>query len=211
MLMGSAHAAVDFQRWELPKFAGAPRGEAEASSQSPPQPTVRELEALEQQARDEGYAAGQAEGRAAADVQLKQKMAELVALYSAAAQPLAELDKQTGHELVRLATLVASRVIGRELKLSPELIAQSVREGAGALPSAHRELRIRLHPDDVSLLRELNVPEEHWQLNADPSLVRGDCQMESGRSRLDLRVKTRLAAVVDAVLGDDVEPEDLSE
>ena len=97
------------------------------------------------------------------------------------------------------------------MKLSPELIAQSVREGVAALPSANRELRIRLHPDDVTLLRDMYLPEEHWQLNADPTLARGDCQMESGRSRLDLRVKTRLAAVVDAVLGDDAEQEDLSE
>lgn len=207
MLMGSSPAAAEFQRWELPRFA-AP---AEVASQAAPQPTVRELEALEQQAREEGYAAGHAEGRAAADAQLKQQMSQLVALYDAAAQPLAALDEQTGRELVRLATLVASRVIGRELKLSPELIAQSVREGAAALPSANRELRVRLHPADVSLLHEMNMPEEHWQLSADPTLVRGDCQMESGRSRLDLRVKTRLAAVVDAVLGDDVEQEDVSE
>lgn len=211
MLMGSHNAATEFQRWELPKFAEQLAEAMEAAPPAPAQPTVRELEAIEQQAREEGYAAGHAEGRAAAELQLKQQMSHLVALYDAAAKPLAELDKQTGHELVHLATLVASRVIGRELTLSPELIAQTVHEGAAALPSADRELRIRLHPDDVSLLRELNVPEEHWQLKVDPTLVRGDCQMESGRSRLDLRVKTRLTAVIDAVLGDDVEPEDLSE
>ena len=108
MLMGSPHAAVDFQRWELPKFAVQPLGAAEAASPSPPQPTVRELEALEQQAREEGYAAGHAEGRAAADVQLKQQMSQLVALYDAAAKPLAALDEQTGKELVRLATSDAS-------------------------------------------------------------------------------------------------------
>ncbi|HWU76131.1 MAG TPA: flagellar assembly protein FliH [Rhodanobacter sp.] len=209
MLTGSRNAAVEFQRWELPKFAEQSSEAVEAAP--PPQPTVRDLEAIEQQAREEGYAAGLVEGRAAADAQLKRQMSQLVAVFDAAAQPLASLDARTAQELVRLATLVASRVIGRELQLSPTLIAQTVREGAAALPSANRELRIRLHPDDVSLLRELNVSEEHWQLNADPTLVRGDCQMDSGRSRLDLRVKTRLAAVVDAVLGDDVEQEDLAE
>jgi flagellar assembly protein FliH len=90
------------------------------------------------------------------------------------------------------------------LKQSPELIAQTVRDGVKALPSATRELRISLHPGDMALLRELGAVEEHWQLIADPALTRGDCMMESGRSRLDLRLDTRLAAVVDAVLGDDL-------
>ncbi|MES1153475.1 MAG: FliH/SctL family protein [Rhodanobacter sp.] len=38
---------------------------------------------------------------------------------------------------------------------------------------------------------------------ADPALSRGDCRLESERSRLDARVETRLAAMIDAVLGDD--------
>lgn len=193
--------ASEFQRWELPQVGSAPGA---GKTGAPAQPTVRELEALEQQAREEGFAAGRDEGLAAAKEQAGQQMARLLALYEAAARPLEILDQQTAQELVRLATVIARRVVSNELKLSPELIAQSVREGVKALPSASRELRVSLHPDDMLLLRELGLPEEHWQLNADPALARGDCLMESGRSRLDLRLDTRLAAVIDAVLGDDV-------
>lgn len=195
------HAETEFQRWELPQVGSAPAPEKVAA---PAQPTVRELEALEQQAREEGYAAGHAEGLAAATVQAQQQMARLLALYEAAARPLDVLDEHTAQELVRLATVIARRVVAAELKQSPELIARSVREGVKALPSASRELRVSLHPDDMTLLRELGVVEEHWQLSADPTLARGDCMMESGRSRLDLRLDTRLAAVIDAVLGDDI-------
>ena len=66
-----------------------------------------------------------------------------------------------------------------------------------------RVLEVRVHPDDLALLREHAVAEEHWQLLPDPALARGDCLLESERSRLDARVDTRLAAVVDAVLGMD--------
>jgi flagellar assembly protein FliH len=193
--------ATEFQRWELPQVGSAPVPEKVVA---PAQPTVRELEALEQQARDEGFAAGHAEGMAAAKAQAEQQMARLLALYEAAARPLEVLDERTAQELVRLATVIARRVVVAELKQSPELIAQSVREGVKALPSASRELHISLHPDDLALLRQLGVVEEHWQLSADPSLARGDCMMASGRSRLDLRLDTRLAAVIDAVLGDDL-------
>jgi len=197
------NATADFQRWELPNVGIRPT--ASQAANAPPQPTVRELAALEQQAREEGYAAGHAEGLAAAQQQLRERMARLDALYDAAARPLLALDEQTGQELVRLATIVAGRVITRELQLSPDLIARSVREAAAALPAATRELRVRVHPEDLALLQELGAAESHWQLLADPALTRGDCQLESERSRLDARVETRLAAVIDAVLGDDAD------
>jgi flagellar assembly protein FliH len=194
-------ATSDFQRWELPNVGTQPLTPKAANT--PPQPTVRELAALEEQARAEGYAAGRAEGLAAAQQQLQQRLAQLDALYDAAARPLQSLDEQTGQELARLATIVASRVIAHELQLSPGLIANAVRQAAGMLPAATRELRVRVHPDDLALLQELGAAESHWQLLADPALARGDCQLESARSRLDARVETRLAAVIDAVLGND--------
>jgi flagellar assembly protein FliH len=89
--------------------------------------------------------------------------------------------------------------------MHPERIAQAVRQAVAALPAATRELRVRLHPDDLALLRELDAAEPHWQLQADPSLERGDCVLESERSRLDARVETRLAAMIDAVLGDEAD------
>jgi flagellar assembly protein FliH len=198
--------AAEFKRWELPHVGtqlAAPR-----AANMPTQPTVRELAELERQAREEGYAAGRAEGLAAAQQELKKRMAELDGLYDAAARPLQVLDEQTGQELARLATIVARRVIARELQLSPDLIIQAVRQAASAMPAATRELRVRLHPDDLVLLRDAGAVDSHWQLLADPALSRGDCQLESERSRLDARTETRLAAMIDAVLGDDegIEP-----
>jgi flagellar assembly protein FliH len=197
------NAAADFQRWELPNVGV--RSTASTAANTPPQPTVRELAALEQQAREEGYAAGHAEGSAAAQQQLQRRMAELDALYDAAARPLQVLDEQTGQELARLAMVVAQRVIAHELQLSPALVIQAVRQAATALPAATRELRVHLHPADLALLRESGAAESHWQLLADPALGRGDCRLESGRSRLDARVETRLAAMIDAVLGEDAD------
>lgn len=195
----------DFQRWEMPNVGN---GELpNRRKDDPPQPTVRDLEALEQQAREEGYAAGRAEGLAAAQQQLGGQLARFNALCEAAARPLQALDDQTEQELARLAIVVARRVIARELQQSPELIAKAVRQAAMALPAATRDLRVHLHPDDLDLLRELGAVESHWQLHADASLARGDCQLESERSRLDARVETRLAAVIDAVLGDDADDE----
>jgi flagellar assembly protein FliH len=201
-VLGSEKAGA-FERWVLPQI-GTPAA-APAAPTPAPQPTVFELEEIERLARDEGFAAGRAEGLAAARQQIDEQLARLESLCAAAARPLDALDDITEQELARLATVMARRVVGRELQLDPSLIELAVREAAAALPSATRELRVWVHPDDLTLLRELGVSEATWQLGARPSLSRGDCMLESERSRLDARVDTRLAAVIDVVLGNDVD------
>jgi flagellar assembly protein FliH len=73
------------------------------------------------------------------------------------------------------------------------------------LPSATRELRVWVNPADLDLLHELGADEPHWRFGANPALSRGDCVLESERSRLDARVSTRLTSVIDAVIGDDLD------
>jgi flagellar assembly protein FliH len=197
---------VAFERWALPEVGEpvAPEPQPEPA-ETIAQPTVRDLEALEQQARDEGYAAGHAEGMAAARDLINGRMSRLDELLDSAARPLRTMDELVELELARLAMTVARQVIAHELRVTPDLVVEAVRQAALALPSATGSLRVRLHPDDLSLLRTLGVAESHWQLFPDATLRHGDCVLESERSRLDARVETRLAAVVDAVLGDEAE------
>ncbi len=196
-----------FERW-LPPEIGEPSAPEPAPAEPAQQPTVRDLEALEQQARDEGYAAGLAQGMTEARTVLHERMARLDALLDSAARPLRSMDELVELELTRLAMTVARQVISHELRTAPDLVVEAVRQAALALPSASGNLRVRLHPDDLALLRSLDMAESHWQLLPDNSLQRGDCLLESERSRLDARVETRLAAVVDAVLGAEADETD---
>ncbi|WP_233840681.1 flagellar assembly protein FliH [Dyella sp. 2HG41-7] len=198
----SRESATAFDRWEPPSVGAAP---AAQEPEQAPGPTVYELEEIERQAREEGYAAGLAEGRAAAKKELDERLARLTALCTSAARPLASLDDEVERELALLTTVIARRVVGRELQLDPSVIEHAIREAAAALPSATRELRVWVHPRDLELLKELAATEPHWRFGANPALQRGDCVLESQSSRLDARVATRLAAVVDAVIGDDID------
>ena len=194
-----------YDRWEPPIVGAVPATEPDPEPAAPPGPTIFELEEIERQAREEGYAAGLAEGRAAAKQELDERLARLDAICGAAARPLIQFDDATERELALLATVIAQRVVGRELQLDPSLIELTVRQAAAALPSATRELRVWVNPGDLDLLHQLGAAETHWRFGANPALNRGDCVLESERSRLDARVSTRLAAVVDAVLGDDLD------
>jgi len=201
-----------FERWQPPEVGKAAETPASTPSAEPAvQPTLRELESIEQQARDEGYAAGHAEGMAAARDLINGRLGRLDLLLDAAARPLRSMDELVELELARLAMTVARQVLAHELRTAPDLVVEAVRRAALALPSATSTLRVRLHADDLALLRSLQVAEPHWQLVADPALNPGDCVLESERSRLDARVETRLAAVVDAVLGAEADDADATQ
>jgi len=201
----------DVARWE-PPLVGAPVAtQPRDEAPHPGIPTVAELEAIERAAREEGHAAGLAEGRAAARRELERSLARFESLLEAAARPLQALDEATERELARLAVTVARRVVAHELRSDPALVREAVRQAVTALPAATRALRVHLHPDDLALLRELDVAEAHWELLPDPALTRGGCRLESESSRLDAQLETRLAAIADAVLGDDADDDDACE
>jgi flagellar assembly protein FliH len=199
-----------FERWELPLVGGvvevrAP--EVDEQDDSPHRPTVAEIEAIERQAREEGFNAGLTEGRAMAKRELTAQMARLDALLAAMERPFADLDADVTSDLSELAVLIAERVLGFEIATRPETVLQVVQQALETLPAASRHVRIHLHPADAALVREhrASLPDEGTVLD-DTSLERGDVRVESEHSRIDARVRTRLAAVVDSVLqgqGDD--------
>ena len=195
--------AVSIQRWEMPDIGKTAITEPAANAAGAP--TVQELADLEARAREEGFAAGHQEGLAAAQREIREHQAQLGALFEAAARPLQALDAQTEQALASLAMLVARRVLACELRLSPKLVLRAVQEAAAAVPAAGQTLRVRVHPKDLALLQASATVDSHWECSVDPTLARGDCQLESAHSRLDARVETRLAAVIDAVLGDAAE------
>jgi flagellar assembly protein FliH len=187
----------EFERWEMPELgAGASRGAAPA--------TVRHLEALEQQAREEGFARGMAEGKAAAATQLAQQVARLSALFDALSRPLDDVDAQVEGELAHLAMAVARQLVRRELKTTPTEVIGAVREALTGLPAMAREVRVSVHPEDAELIRT-HLGEasggRSWQLLEDPMISRGGCLVQSEHSRVDARVESRLLALAGAVLG----------
>lgn len=192
--------AVSIQRWVLPDIGRTAMAKRAANAANAP--NVQELAAVKAQARTEGFTAGHVEGLAAAQAEIRGQRAQLEALFEAAARPLQVLGGQTEQALASLAMLVARRVLASELRLAPELVLRAVQQAVAAVPAAEHGLRVHVHPEDLPLLQAAATADSHWECVADPQLARGDCVVESARSHLDARVETRLAAVIDAVLGE---------
>lgn len=205
--MSMSEAAGD-DRWQAPDF---------------PQSgmlTAADLEALQQQAyeeaRAEGFAQGLAEGReqglaeAAKELEARRELLEATLDYLAA--PLAELDEALEVQLARMVTVMVGRMFRRQLDIDPDSIVGLVRDAVSLLPVSASQIEVHLHPDDADRLETILGREapgdepadarERWTVVRDAALTRGGCHISSESSQIDARVESRIATMVNTLMGD---------
>ena len=190
----SASAAAA-QRWSAPEVGSAPAVRP---------PTVSGLADLQAEAYREAFEQGLAEGRVAGAAEVKAQVERLAGMFYDLAKPFEALDAQVEQELLTLAMALARQIVRRELKTDPTQIIGIIREAIAALPVAAREVRVHLHPEDAAVMREHLAPtdsERAWAIVEDPVMARGGCQVTSQTSRVDMRLETRLGAILSELLG----------
>jgi flagellar biosynthesis/type III secretory pathway protein FliH len=152
-----------------------------------------------QQAYEAGHAAGQTDGAAAAERMLADAMSTLQA---AREQLASHEDRWLAHLQENVAVLavgVARHVIGREIAADETLVKARVAAAVAEFP-LHEALTLRVHPDDLALLkmafdleRGADVREPRWI--ADERVARGGCLVEGRERIVDGRVDTALERV----------------
>lgn len=214
-----------FDRWALPSFdePGAEPAEVEEVPSEPAVTTVEpeqtgqieevaledvkpltldELEAIRQDAYNEGFATGEKDGFHAGQIKAKQeadaalavKVNGLEKLMTQLLDPIADQDQQLEVALVNLVSHMAREVIQRELSTDSSQIRQVLREALKLLPMGAGNVRIQINPQDfetVKALRERH--EENWRILEDESLLPGGCRIEAEHSQIDASVETRMA------------------
>ncbi len=194
---------VDVKTFDLPLMEGMVVTDT-GSISTVKAPTAQSLEALHQQAYDEGRALGYADGLAAGASEIEEKVALLAGLIDTLAEPLGILDDEVVGSTAELAILIAKHLVRRELKIDPGEIVAVVRDTMQHLPVATRNPRIRMHPDDIEIVESaLSIGEESrsWRMQPDPLVTRGGCIVETEASRIDASVESRLAAIVSKMFG----------
>ena len=219
-----------FDRWSLPSFDGegdadealdeaadepaalaaaaevAQHAESEEVALEDVKPlTLDELEAIRQDAYNEGFATGEKDGfhagqlkaKQEADVALNAKLAALERLMTQLFEPIAEQDQQMEAALVDLVSHMTRQVIRRELSSDSSQIRQVLREALKVLPMGAENIRIHLNPQDFEMVKALrDRHEESWRILEDDSLMAGGCRVETEHSRIDASVETRLGQVL---------------
>jgi len=193
------------QRWAPPQVDGArlarPR-DARAPGAAP-------VVSAAQQAEAKGYAAGMARAEAEVNAHLAQltgRIERFDNLLHQLAHPLQLLDSEVEQTLLALALAIGSQLARRALHRDPAQLIALVRECLAQLPLGAREVRVRLHPEDATVVREslaTTSGASAWQLLEDPTLTRGGCMVESEHSRIDARFESRMNAIVASALGDE--------
>jgi flagellar assembly protein FliH len=190
--------AAAAERWSLPSVEGPIIG-----ARRPGEERVFKAE------HASGYEAGLADARA----EMEPKLAELGTLVrhldavcATLARPLEELDAAVQEQLTLLALAVGKQLARRELKADPTQIVAIIREAVARLPIAARDIRVHLHPQDASVVRErLAAPtaERAWTIVEDPTLTRGGCLVRTDTSQVDARLDSRVNAIVSLILGEE--------
>lgn len=170
--------------------------------------SAEQLDRIQQQAHDEGFERGRREGQAVGRQELAAQAERLVQLMQTLAQPLAELDQAVEQDLLALAMAVARQLLRREITMDPSHIITLVQEAVQVLPSAARNIQLRLHPDDAALVREVTAAadgDKAWQLIEDATLSRGGCRVITQTSQVDATVEQRLDSMLAAISDGDGE------
>lgn len=185
-IMSGEGAQTAYQRFELPHLL-----------------TANQMEHIQKQAHEEGFARGLADGQKAAQQEMQQKLQSLAAILATLNAPLKELDDRIEEELVTLAMTAARLIVRREIKTESGQVMAAVREAIATLPAAARQVRVHLHPDDAQIVREhlMSGDEQAWKLVEDPLLARGGCKVLTDTSVIDASVEARLMAIMAAALG----------
>lgn len=215
-----------FDRWMLPSFgesthvvaisdepppeevsappAGAealPDSVVEVAEESVQPLTLEQLEAIRQEAYNDGFATGEKDGFHAGQLKAKQEaetvlaahVVQLEQLMRHLLEPIQEQDQAIEVALVQLVSQLAQEVIRRELSHDSSQIRQVVQGALKLLPMGAQNIRIHLNPQDFEQVKQLRERhEESWRLFEDESLAPGGCRIETEHSLIDASVETRL-------------------
>jgi flagellar assembly protein FliH len=203
---------ASIERWALPvvegNVIGRPIDERKAAAAA---------EAIARVAREQsearGYEAGMAKAKAEMEGhnnELKARIQKLDKLLQFMGRPLEELDADVEKMLLQLTLTVGKQLARRELRIDPSQVIAIIRESLQELPTAARQARVHLHPEDATIVRErLAEPtsERAWTIVEDPTMSRGGCIVKTETSRIDARLESRINTIIANVLGDERAPE----
>lgn len=197
--------------------------EPEFLPEEPPAPTltVEEIEAIQKQAYNEGFALGKQEGYQAGFVEgskkgydenvhlIEARTDQLIAILESFTTPFKHLDDSVEKALADLSVKIARQILHREIELDSGQVIAAVKAAINALPIASQNLKLYLNPEDADLVRfnlGLGETQSAWEIVEDPSITRGGCKVDTEISHVDATIENRLNAVLESMFGEEFEP-----
>ncbi|MHB0975495.1 MAG: flagellar assembly protein FliH [Thiobacillus sp.] len=180
------------QPWEMTSFDPHPvKNPAHAAVVLP---TIEQISAIEEQARQEGFHAGHAEGLAAGRQEAAREAARLRDLAEAFSVEVGKADETISRQVLDLSVDLARALLKSALAIRPELVIPIVKEAVRYLPALHQPALLYLNPEDAVLVRDRigdELAKLGWQLADDTQLECGGCRVDTASNQIDASLPTR--------------------
>lgn len=207
-----------WERYEMASFDPPVPGQGEPEPAEPVMMplSIEEIERIQRQAHDEGYATGHAEGHAAGtaaghaegyaagyaegQARASGENARLSLLIAQLDGALKGFDQDVAEGVLALAIDIARQVVRQTIAVKPEVLLGTVQEALAQMPYPHTT--IHLHPEDASLVRSYygdQLAHAGHRIHEDPRLERGGCVIEAGSSQVDAAIATRWRRTIESL------------
>jgi flagellar assembly protein FliH len=184
--------------WEIASFEGDPHAARQSKYAGITLPTIDQISAIQEQARQEGYQAGHAEGHAEGYAQGQQKAAlettRLRNLANAFMTEISQADETISQQILDLSIDFARAILKTALTVRPELVIPIVKEAVRYLPAMQQPALLFLNPGDAVLVKEQigdELEKMGWQVADDAQLKPGGCRVETANNQIDASLPTR--------------------
>ena len=184
-----------YQRWELNDF------DQDAVRQNVQLPTADQMQRIQQQAYQEGFAAGMKDGRSESQAVAQRMHAIMLNLHRA----MSQFEQSMAQEIMDLALDIARQMVRSSLEADPVIVLAVVREAIESLPQTYQHPSLTLNPEDAHMVREMlahDYPGDVWRIVEDAQMERGGCRVETGSTEIDAKMESRWQRIVSA-LGSD--------
>lgn len=195
-----------YQRWELASFgdsrpstvAARQQEEAVAAANAIPLPTQEMVDAIIQQAHDEGYREGQqagyADGLAMGRAEAARELEHLQAIALTLGQAVGQAEESIANDVLELALQLAKGMLRSALEVKPELVLPVVREAISYLPVVQQPAQLFLNPADAQLVRDAmgeELAHNGWRIIEDAGIERGGCRLDTPSNQIDAQASLR--------------------
>jgi flagellar assembly protein FliH len=161
---------------------------------------------IKNQAQQEGFKAGHAEGLAKAQQEYEKKLADALVIVAQSEAARLERIQSSEAELLKLAVAIAEKIIGAELKTDPGVQVAIVKEALTGISTAG-SLTIKVNPEDYRFIEE-NLAEFQKafrepvpvKLQRDQGIAVSNCYIETDHGNIDARIKTQLEMIMAEIL-----------
>lgn len=182
------------QPWEMASFDVDPHPVKQADCSGITLPTIEQITAIQEQARQEGHDTGRAEGYAQGQREAALEAARLRGLADAFSAEVGKADETISRQVLDLAVDLARAMLKTALAVQPERVIPIVKEAVRYLPVLHQPALLFLNPADAELVKDRigdELAKTGWQLADDAGLERGSCRVETASNQIDATLPTR--------------------